>query len=71
MVVYTTKTFNGIEYDYAYSDEGRYLVSGSEQWEEVYSPLGSGRTFTEGELIPETEATAEEVLEILLGGADD
>lgn len=71
MVVYTTRTFNGIEYDYAYSDEGRYLVSGSEQWGEVYAPLGSGRTFTEGELIPEEETTAEEVLDILLGGADD
>ena len=71
MVVYTTRTFNGNKYDYAYSDEGRYLVSGSEQWEEVYAPLNSGRTFTEGELIPETEATAEEVLDVLLGGIDD
>lgn len=71
MVVYTTKMFNGNEYDYAYSDEGRYLVSGNEQWEEVYAPLGSGRTFTEGKLIPEAEATAEEILGILLGGADD
>lgn len=71
MVVYTTRTLNGNEYDYAYSDEGRYLVSGSERWEEVYAPLGSGRTFTEGDPIPEAEATAEEALAILLGGADD
>ena len=71
MVIYTTRTINGNEYDYAYSDEGRYLVSGSERWEEVYAPLGSGRTFTEGELIPETEATADEIVGILLGGADD
>ena len=70
-VIYETRTVRGTEYDYAYSDEGRYLVSGSEQWEEVYAPLNSGRTFTEGELIPEAEATAEEIVGILLGGADD
>ena len=69
-VIYETRTVRGTEYDYAYSDEGRYLVSGSEQWEEVYAPLNSGRTFTEGDLIPQEEDT-QAVLDILLGGADD
>lgn len=70
-VIYTTATVRGIECDYAYSDEGRYLVSGGRRWEEVYAPLGSGRTFEEGELIPDPESTPEELLGILLGGEDD
>ena len=64
-------TINGQEFEYVYSDAGKYLVRDGKQWEEVYNPLDTGRVYTEGEPIPETEATAEEVLDILLGGADD
>lgn len=71
MIIYETVTINGQQFEHVYSDAGKYLVRNGQQWEEVYNPLDTGRTYTEGDLIPETEATAEEVLEILLGGADD
>lgn len=70
-VIYGTRTLDGVEYDYVYSDEGRYLVSGEQQWEEVYAPLNSGRTYTEGEFIPDPDTTPDELLGILLGGPDD
>ena len=71
MVIYEIATINDHEFEHVYSDAGKYLVRDGQQWEEVYNPLDTGRTYTEGEPIPETEATAEEVLGILLGGADD
>ena len=71
MVIYETRTIDGVEYDYAYSDSGRYLVRGDQKWEEAYNPLNSGRTYTEGDPIPESEGEAEEILDILLGGQDD
>ena len=71
MVIYETRTLNGVEYDYAYSDARRYLIRDGRQYETVYNPLGSGRTYTEGDLIPSEEGEAQAILDILLGGADD
>ena len=71
MVVYETVTVNGKQFEHVYSDAGKYLVRDGKQWEEVYNPLDTGRVYAEGEPIPETESTAEEVLDILLGGSDD
>lgn len=71
MVVYETVTINGQQFEHVYSDAGKYLVRDGQQWDEVYNPLNTGRTYTEGEPIVESEATADEILEILLGGADD
>ena len=71
MIVTETTTINGQQFEHVYSDAGKYLVRDGQQWEEVYNPLDTGRVYTEGELIPETEATAEEVLDVLLGGIDD
>ena len=71
MVIYETRTLNGVEYDYAYSDEGRYLIRDGRQYETVYNPLGSGRTYEEGDPIPPEEGDAQAVLNILLGGPDD
>ncbi len=69
MVIYETRTLNGVQYDYAHSDAGRYLVRDGQMWEEAYDPLGSGKTYAEGDAIATDEA--EEILGILLGGADD
>lgn len=71
MIITETVTINGQEFEHVYSDAGKYLVRDGKQWEEVYNPLDTGRTYTEGELIAEEEATAEEIVGILLGGADD
>ena len=61
---------NGRDFVRLYSDEGRYLVGGEPEGEysEVCEPADFGRTYTEGELMPEVEATAEEILNILMGG---
>ena len=71
MVIYETAEINGQTFEHVYSDAGRYLVRGDQRWEEVYNPLNTGRTYTEGDPIPEGEGEAEEILDILLGGSDD
>ena len=74
MVIKTTRTLNGIEYDYTYSDAGRYVVRDGASYEEAYDPLNSGRVYTEGDIIADDEGErheAEEILEVLLGGSDD
>lgn len=68
-IVKTTVALNGHEYDYTYSDAGRYVVRDGVSYDEAYDPLNSGRTYTEGGVIGQDEA--EEVLDILLGGSDD
>ena len=69
MVIQTTRTLNGIEYDYTYSNAGRYIVRDGESYGEAYDPLNSGRVYTEGDVIGAEES--DEVLDILLGGAVD
>ena len=66
-IVYTTKEIDGVEYDYIYSDEGKYVVwYDGQQWTDVIDPLGAGRVYTEGDYYP-TESTPEQLLAILLG----
>lgn len=64
-------TINGQQFEHIWSDENRQVCRDGQAWDEVFNPLNTGRVYTEGELIPEEEATAEEVLDILLGGFDD
>ena len=71
MVIYETITINDQQFEHVYSDANRQVCRDGQAWDEVFNPLGTGRVYTEGELIPEEEATAEEIVGILLGGADD
>lgn len=72
MIIQTVKTFNGIEYDYTYSDAGRYIVRDGASYEEAYDALGSGFVYTEGDRIEsDGDAEIEEILNILLGEDDD
>lgn len=71
MIVRTTKTIDGIEYDYTYSNAGRYVVRDGAAYEEAVDPLGSNREYVEGEPIEDDGSTPEEILGILLGGQDD
>ena len=71
MIQTETVEINGTQYEHVWSDANKLICRGEQSWTEVYNPLNTGRVYTEGELIPETEATADEVLEILLGGGDD
>ena len=67
MIVQTTITIDGNEFMYTYSDDDRYVVNkDGVAYESAIDPLDSGRTYTEGEKI-ESEDTAEDILNILLG----
>ena len=59
------------EFIRTYSDAGRYVVGGEPhgEYEEACDPVEFGRTYTEGELIPADESDAEEIVNILTGGA--
>lgn len=71
MIITETITIDGVQYEHVYSDANRQVCRDGQAWDDVMNPLNSGRVYTEGEEIPEEEATAEEVLQVLLGGAYD
>ena len=54
MIVKTTKTINGVTYDYSYSDSGMKIERDGALYDEAVDPLDSGREYTE------TDVPAEE-----------
>ena len=58
---------NGRDFIRTYSDANRYVVRDGVSYSEACDPAEFGRTYTEGEVMDETESTAEEVLDILMG----
>lgn len=68
-----TENFKVGERDFirTYSDSGRYVVRDGVEYGEANDPAEFGRTYTEGDLIPEDEADAAEILDILLGGGSE
>ena len=69
-----TETFinplDGRELIRTYSDRGMMIHGGFPEadYAEAVDPVGAGRTYTETDIPIEEEATAEEILDILLGG---
>ena len=52
-----------------YSSEGRYLIrEDGAVYEEAVDVENSGHTYTEGEIMPDIEITAEEALKIITEG---
>lgn len=49
MVVKTTKTVDGVTYDYTYSDSGMMIQRDGVRYSEAVDPLDSGRVYTETE----------------------
>lgn len=47
MIVKTTKTINGVEYDYTYSDAGIMIERNGARYSEAADPLNSGRDYIE------------------------
>ena len=47
MVIKTTKTINGVTYDYTYSDAGMMIERDGVRYSEAVDPLDSGRVYTE------------------------
>ena len=60
-VVYTTNVIGGKEYDYTYSDEGRYVVRNGVEYDIAIDPLNSGRKYTEGDVMPTEEGGEDDV----------
>ena len=63
MVIKTTKTINGVTYDFAYSDSGMMIERDGVRYSEAVDPLDSGRVYTETEEpidIGTEEATVED-----------
>lgn len=58
---------NGHDFVRTVSDSGRYVVRDGVSYEEANDPAELGRTYTEGELIPEDDLPEAELLNILLG----
>lgn len=59
---------NGRDFIRTYSDAGRYVVREGIEYSEACDPAEFGRTYTEGNLMPDDEeVTAEEILNILTG----
>ena len=63
-------TINEKQFIRTYSDAGRYVVRDGISYSEACDPAEYGRTYTEGDVIPTTESDAEELLNIILGGAE-
>lgn len=68
MIVQEHFDVNGRDFVRTYSDEGRYVVRDGVEYSEACDPAEYGRTYTEGEVM-EDDTTAEEILNILTGGA--
>lgn len=47
MVIKTTKTINGVTYDYTYSDAGFMIERDGVRYSEAADPIGSNREYTE------------------------
>lgn len=68
MIVQETFYVGEREFTRTYSDSNRYVVRDGVSYSEACDPAEYGRTYTEGGYI-EDDTTAEEILDILTGGA--
>lgn len=71
MIKTETLTINEKRFIRTYSDAGRYVVRDGINYEEACDPAEYGRTYTEGDVMPDAENNAEEILDIILGGAGE
>ena len=72
MIITETYMINNREFTRTYSDANRYVVRDGVEYAEANDPSEFGRTYTEGDPIPQDviETEAEDFLNILLGGAE-
>ena len=62
---------NGRSFTRTWSDAGRYVVREGIEYAEANDPTEFGRTYTEGDYLPDEELPdMDEILEILLGEAE-
>lgn len=72
MIKTETITISGKTFIRTYSDKGMMIHGGSPvaDYAEALDPAELGREYTETDIPIESEGTAEEILNILLGGAE-
>lgn len=76
MIITERVTINNRDFIRTYSDEGRYVVRDGVSYSEAIDPIGTGRVYTEGEIMPEevtglTEVEAKAAAyDILVGEAE-
>lgn len=70
MIVTENYQINGIDFIRTYSDAGRYVVRDGINYFEACDPAEFGRTYTEGDVILDIDTDADELLNIILGGAE-
>lgn len=67
MIRQESLTIGGQEFTKTYSDDNRYVVRDGISYSEAIDPTYLGRTYTEGEEMPDEEITEEEAGRILMG----
>ena len=67
MIKTESLTIGGQEYKRTYSDDNKYVVRDGISYSEAIDPAYLGRTYTEGEEMPDEEISEEEAGRILMG----
>lgn len=67
MIKTQSLTIGGQEYTRTYSDDNRFVVRDGVSYSEAVDPAYLGRTYTEGEEMPDEEISEEEAGRILMG----
>lgn len=69
MIRTETYELNGRQFTRTWSDDNRYILGGEPygQYTEANDPSEFGRTYVEGDKIPDEEISAEDALNILMG----
>ena len=67
MIKTESLTIGGQEFTKTYSDDNRYVVRDGISYSEAIDPAYLGRTYTEGDVMPDEEITEEEAGRILMG----
>lgn len=72
MIVQEHFDINGRDFIRTYSNAGRYVVRDGVSYSEACDPAEFGRTYTEGDLMPDDERGDEltEIAKILLGESE-
>lgn len=71
MIITENYEINGVQFTRTYSDANRYVVRDGIEYSEANDPSEFGRTYTEGDVMDDTDSDAEEILDILLGGESE
>ena len=76
MIITEKVTIRNRDFIRTYSDEGRYVVRDGVAYSEAIDPIGTGRVYTEGDIMPEENTDMTEVeakaaaYDILVGEAE-